>query len=1022
MKRCRFTDVIGTTLYFLNLEYTHSFTMTTVTTTADKITCRLQHHGAAAASNRKVLTWIPRPAAAVDASGPSDNTSDSTDSTDNKSMLLVYPSHAVLNIAAQETVLLGNGVKESVWRVIQTLRTEMVTDGTTVITCVSTIKSGSDEGNNANDNATFVATGFSDGSISLWRRSPLDALWTESVVFAANSDTDRSVTDLAGMCLTTNTNTTTSDDDFSESIVLVAGSSTGATLYRIVVKSQSESSTPQAMVTTSETLMESQIAGALSLRPLHVVPTAKGKGSSSMPSVLLCIGTAAPRHNKIHVYTVMPHDISNQQVAAADQAVVHYHGFLAGHEDWITCLDWYIPKDSTQSPVLASASQDYKIRLWKFTTSTTTTAAPLSVATLETPIREGTKDDDDVDVDDDDEVLNNDDEEEDEEGESRMEIVHTDTGTVTSVTLEALLIGHEDSVTSVSWHPNPRPIYAKNMLLISSSMDRTVLLWTSGSDGIWTPLSRVGSAGGILGGSVGSTLLGFVRTAIEPVSGQWLVGHAFGGALHFWRLDDTAVQTADPEVLSAMEVEERATLVNWRATPCLTGHFGGVTDLCWETSTGEYLLTVSVDQTCRLWGMVPSATNTNTEKERGVWVELARPQVHGYDLSAVTSLSTPKHPHLIVTGADEKEMRVFDAPLTTLRTLKAVRGTEYKEDTIDRTERAYIPSLGLSNQASAAEGAEEDKNEETEDVRVSLENASLEKLRLPLERDLGAVSLWPESRKLFGHNTELYCLTSTLAARTAGPFYKPPSDTFLEDVIVASSAKARIVEDASIRLWNVERGKCLQVLEGGHKSTIATLSFSPDGRYLASSGKDRRLCLWRRDETTREFSLAFAKDSAHKRIIWSVHFCPFNESIFASGSRDGCIKLWKVQDTEDGGAQAMELYSFAPCFDREQKPDAVTALSFAPLPFDQDVAILALGLESGWIEIWKVPLSAGDSSVQPTIVLNVDPFLCHIATVTKLAWRPHRATDDDTSLTKEVSLVLASSSMDHGCRIFEISW
>jgi elongator complex protein 2 len=1011
--------------------YFSSFTMATTTADADAITCRLQHHGAAAASNRKVLTWIPRP---VDASSSSNiDSTDNSDSTDNdndnkKSMLLVYPSHAMLNIVAPTTVLLGNGMTESVWRVQETLRTEQVTDGKTVITCVSTIKSSSDSSSNA---PTFVACGFSDGSISLWRRSPVNAVWTESVVLAAaNSDTARSVTDLAGVCLGYNLTSTPDTDAGAESIVLVAGSSTGAILYRIVVNDSHNTDSKQAVVVTSETLMESQIAGALSVRPV-VQQTAKGSSSSSssVQSVLVCIGTAAPRHNKIHVYTVTPHDsvtaaTASPSTSATATAVVHYHGFLAGHEDWITCLDWYIPKDPSQSPVLASASQDYKIRLWKFTTTTTTTTTPLSVASLENP----NEDDDVVDDDDDDEVLNNDDEEEDEEGESRMEIINTvaRTSTVTSVTLEALLIGHEDSVTSVSWHPNPKPTYGKSMLLISSSMDRTVLLWTSGSDGIWTPLSRVGSAGGILGGSVGSTLLGFVRTAIEPVMGQWLVGHAFGGALHFWRLDDTAVRDANPDDLLSMEVEERATLVNWRATPCLTGHFGGVTDLCWETSTGEYLLTVSVDQTCRLWGMVPSAdtntnTNTDTKEGRGVWAELARPQVHGYDLSAVTSLSTPQHPHLIVTGADEKELRVFDAPLTTLRTLKAVCGTEYTEDTIDRTERAYIPSLGLSNQASAADGADEDKNEETEDARVSLENASLEKMRLPLERDLGAVSLWPEIRKLFGHNTELYCLTSTLAARTAGQFYKPPSDTFLGDVIVASSAKARIVEDASIRLWNVERGKCLQVLEGGHKSTIATLSFSPDGRYLASSGKDRRLCLWRRDETTREFALAYAKDSAHKRIIWSVHFCPFHESILASGSRDGCIKLWKVQDTEEGGAQAVELYSFAPCFRREQKPDAVTALSFAPVPFDQDVAILALGLESGRIEIWKVPLSAEDSSVQATLVLNVDPFLCHIATVTKLAWRPHRAADGDAS-SKEVSLVLASSSLDHGCRIFEISW
>jgi len=42
------------------------------------------------------------------------------------------------------------------------------------------------------------------------------------------------------------------------------------------------------------------------------------------------------------------------------------------------------------------------------------------------------------------------------------------------------------------------------------------------------------------------------------------------------------------------------------------------------------------------------------------WIEISRPQVHGYTLSAVTSISTINHKHHLVTGADEKEPRVFD--------------------------------------------------------------------------------------------------------------------------------------------------------------------------------------------------------------------------------------------------------------------------------------------------------------------------------------------------------------------------
>jgi elongator complex protein 2 len=245
-------------------------------------------------------------------------------------------------------------------------------------------------------------------------------------------------------------------------------------------------------------------------------------------------------------------------------------------------------------------------------------------------------------------------------------------------------------------------------------------------------------------------------------------------------------------------LEDLALRNKWNAMPCVTGHFESVTDLCWEAESGDYLLTVSADQTCRLWAPVPAL-----EDDEDIWVEMARPQVHGYDLTAVTSVSTEEHRHLFVSGADEKEVRVFDAPLSTLRLLQAACGKEAQiEKEISRVERAYIPSLGLSQKASAADGAEVD----TSDFDPTLEESQL---RLPLERDLGAVSLWPEMRKLYGHNTELFCLTSTVSACSGPKFSSSP---FANDVLVASSTKARDVDAAAIRLWDVENGKCVQVL------------------------------------------------------------------------------------------------------------------------------------------------------------------------------------------------------------------
>lgn len=355
--------------------------------------------------------------------------------------------------------------------------------------------------------------------------------------------------------------------------------------------------------------------------------------------------------------------------------VIHAGGLL-GHQDWITGLDVRIllpdkSVNATSSWLLASASQDAKIRLWNFKTRPTTrTGLP-----DEEPIMDPTdlvgELDNEVDKGDDD-------------GDTRLEIVHEDY--TTRVTWEALLMGHESSVTAVAWHPNPKPIYGTDLVLVSSSMDRSILLWAccvseEGRDGIWTPETRVGSAGGILGGSIGSTLVGYCGVAVEPRLGQCIVGHAYGGALHAWSLDQTLIDTHQRNELS---IEERATKVKWRASPGVTGHFESVTDLSWEAGHGDYLLTVSNDQTCRLWAPVGTCPTMR------VWAELARPQVHGYNLSSVISLSTPEHPHRLVSGAEEKEIRVFEAPMATMKVLKSIADVHVTFDPIELVARAYI--------------------------------------------------------------------------------------------------------------------------------------------------------------------------------------------------------------------------------------------------------------------------------------------------------------------------------------------
>ena len=1063
---------------------------------ANGATVQFLHHGAAVSSHRGVVGWIPPISQQKQQQrqrGNDDNPHDSTQKQ--SSSTLVYASHSVLNFAQPDQVVVsssssyGKESTESVWHVTDTLCTATTKgkeDGPDhVITCLASVVTDNNDDDDDARGRLFTAAivcGFADGTVVLWVRRNDDEvnnnmnnneLWNEINVQDSSISSDSDETKHPITCI--DAVWVEGEQPNHARLVILVGTSDSAKLYQCQLSKETTSTrrfaqappqdptkqerTSSTTTTTTSRISMTQCQATVLLEYTAVCSVNFRQETTSLHQILALIGTAAPRHNKIHVFYASSLS-SSLQGRDDDPLHFHYSGALLGHEDWITCMAWTPPNANTNSNTtttattttptffLATGSQDARIRLWKFSTTTTTTTNNTMVARTSTDESNLPESSSDIAPSDDDEFLSDDNDDdnrvhhqdEEEEGESRLDIAQNNN--LTHVTLEALLMGHEEAITSLCWYNHAKAVYNQDHLLVSSSMDRSILLWTPGEvDGIWTPLTRVGSAGGILGGSVGSTLLGYLAATMEPTNGSFLIGHAYGGALHVWNLDGNN-NNHDQESTMQQSAAELAARLYWRATPCVTGHFSGVVDLCWEASAGHYLLTASMDQTCRLWAPAKRSSPRHEEQQQPIWLELARPQVHGYNLTAVTSLSSPQHPHFIVTGADEKELRAFDAPHMSLNVLKAISGGSMEamtdRDPIQRVERAYIPSLGLRNKATAAEGAEEDTPEGEPSSSSSI-NASFP--HLPLERDLGAVSLWPEVQKLFGHSTELYCVTSTLEAKSLYEAKKNLA-TDDEDVLVASACKARNEEAAAIRLWKAVDGICYQVLSGGHKSTVASLAFSPDGTILASSGKDRRLCLWQRQENGL-FKLGWTKESAHKRIVWSVNFLPRSTNgsnkgsqILASGSRDGCVKIWSIQHGSTQSGQAMTttieancIHSFAPLHQVGGKADSVTAVSFCPHIIEEDVvgsgvALLALGVESGRLELWNIPIVGNSCCTHqetrvPCVNVVFSANLCHKATVTKLAWRPIcNSVDDEEEGSKK--LILASCSMDHGCRIFDV--
>ena len=300
------------------------------------------------------------------------------------------------------------------------------------------------------------------------------------------------------------------------------------------------------------------------------------------------------------------------------QSRLEYVGMLSGHEDWVTCIDHCLIQEGLH---FASGSQDGKIRLWRVSVSSTSEQRGQIADSSDPQITENDLEED----------------EEEEEGAEGKDVLTTEesTGEARLVFhlsdlkfafyLEALLIGHEDWVTSVHWLPRreatPQPIF-------STSMDRNMILWLPDpTSGIWVPVTRMGDVGGTLGGSVGANLLGFVSGAVSPYENK-VLGVGYGGSFHLWT--------------------EGHKSKKWNATPFLSGHFGAVNDVAWSRS-GNLLFTGSSDQTCRVFARFTG----------GDFVEISRPQVHGYDINC---LALSPSSLTIYSGGDEKLVRIFEAP------------------------------------------------------------------------------------------------------------------------------------------------------------------------------------------------------------------------------------------------------------------------------------------------------------------------------------------------------------------------
>jgi WD40 repeat protein len=193
-------------------------------------------------------------------------------------------------------------------------------------------------------------------------------------------------------------------------------------------------------------------------------------------------------------------------------------------------------------------------------------------------------------------------------------------------------------------------------------------------------------------------------------------------------------------------------------------------------------------------------------------------------------------------------------------------------------------------------------------------------------RSVAGRSLIVRAKVLIGHSSEVYCISVS------------------KDRILASGSS-----QGPIRLWRVERAEweAIGTLRF-HERAVYSLAWSPDGQFLASSSEDRTIRIYKMTMSrlgiiSSKTDISFLQTlEGHTGAITSVSFS-HDGRLLASKGRDGVIGLWRTDTWELVGAIEAPASNGV----------------FAGLAFHPSLPLLATASEKDMVvQVWQLDISA----------------------------------------------------------------